>query len=99
MNRLFYIILLGLSLAFPVCGLPTTHVNAYKTIGISQIVEHPALDAVRWGLLESLKKEGFVPGENLLVYYENAQGNLVTATQIASKLLSIPLDIIIAIST
>lgn len=70
-----------------------------KLIGISQIVEHPALNAVRSGLLEALKEEGFVEGENLTVYYENAQGNMVTATQIATKLLSTPLEVIVGIST
>ena len=30
-----------------------------KRIGISQIVEHPALDAVRQSMLDSLKEEGF----------------------------------------
>lgn len=76
-----------------------SHAAANKTIGISQIVEHPALDAVREGLLEQLKSEGYVAGQNLTVLNENAQGSVVTATQIANKLLSQPLDVGVAIST
>lgn len=70
-----------------------------KTIGISQIVEHPALDAVRAGLLKSLKHQGFEEGKNLTVLYENAQGNVVTSTQIASKLLGSSADVLVGIST
>src|SRR5665213_2058681 len=72
---------------------------AIKAIGISQIVQHPALDAVHKKLLEALKEEGFVEGKNLKVMYENAQGNLVTSTQVATKLVSNPLDVIVGIST
>ena len=70
-----------------------------KHIGISQIVEHPALDAVRQEMLNALKKEGFEPGKNLKIVYENAQGNMVTATQIASKLIHTNLDLVVGIST
>lgn len=73
--------------------------NPHKTIGITQIVEHPALDAVRAGVLEALQGQGFEEGKNLTVIYDNAQGNMVTATQVADKFLSMPLDVIVAIST
>jgi len=68
-------------------------------IGISQIVEHPALDAVRLGMLAALKEAGYGAGENLNVHYENAQGNMATATQIATQLVSEPLDVLVGIST
>ncbi len=73
--------------------------NAVKTIGITQIVEHPALNEVRQGLLEALKEKGYVEGKNLKVIYENAQGNVAVSSQIASKLLSDNLDAAVAIST
>lgn len=68
-------------------------------IAISQIVEHPALDAVRLSMLKALDNEGFTSGKNLTVLYENAQGNMITSTQIASKILSSPIDLAIGIST
>lgn len=83
------------SAAFAEGGLPTE----VKTIGISQIVEHPALDEVRHGMLDALKGEGFEEGKNLEVEYENAQGNIGTSSQIANKLLSARLDLAVAIST
>lgn len=70
-----------------------------KTIGISQIVEHPALDAVRKSMLAALKDQGYEAGKNLKVIYDNAQGNIVTSTQIANKLISSNVDLAVGIST
>lgn len=70
-----------------------------KTIGITQIVDHPSLNAIRKGILEGLSKEGFVEGKNLTVIFENAQGNPAVAAQIARKFASLPLDAIVPIST
>lgn len=70
-----------------------------KTLGISQIVQHPALDAVREGMLAYLKEEGYIEGTNLTIFYENAQGNISTSAQIASKLISSTIDVGVAIST
>lgn len=71
----------------------------HKTIGITQIVEHPSLNAIREGIVEELKKEGFNEGKNLTLIYENAQGNPTIAAQIAQKFASLPLDAVIPIST
>lgn len=67
-------------------------------VGISQIVEHSALDQEREGMLEVLQNaEGL--NEKIKIVYENAQGNLATASQIASKLISLKPKVIVAIST
>ncbi len=73
--------------------------TAAKTIAITQIVEHPALDEVREGIKKSLKEHGFEEGNNLTILYGNAQGNIALSSQIATKLLSQNLDVGIAIST
>ncbi len=73
--------------------------NTEKTVGITQIVEHPALDAVRLGIIAGLKTAGFEEGRNLKIVFENAQGNIGTASQIALKLLSIQPDVCVGIST
>jgi putative ABC transport system substrate-binding protein len=69
------------------------------TVAITQIVEHPSLDAVREGVLEVLKKKGYIEAKNLKIIYENAQGNVTTAAQIAKRLVGLSPDIIVAIST
>ncbi len=72
---------------------------AEKTIGITQIVDHPSLNAIREGILEELSHQGFVQGRNLTVIFENAQGNPTVAAQIAQKFASMPLDAVVPITT
>ncbi len=71
----------------------------FKTLAITQIVSHPALDAVRDGVLEGLAKEGFIEGKNLTVLQGNAQGNISLAAQIAQKFVGQEPDAIMAIAT
>lgn len=70
-----------------------------KKVAITAIVEHPALDAVRKGALESLAAEGYKEGENLSVNFQSAQGNTATAGQIAKQFVADKPDAIIAIAT
>ena len=56
-----------------------------KTVAITQIVEHPALDAVYQGVRDELAEEGYKDGENLRIMHESAQGNAAIASQIARK--------------
>ena len=59
-----------------------------KTVAVTAIVEHPALDAARDGIREALAEAGWKEGENLAFSYESAQGNPATAAQIARKLVA-----------
>lgn len=70
-----------------------------KKLAITAIVEHPALDAVRDGIIEQLEEEGFSQGKNLIVDYKSAQGSPATAKQIADKFVSDRPDVIVGIAT
>lgn len=70
-----------------------------KFVAITAIVEHPALDAVRDGVIKQLAKEGFTEGKNLKVKYQSAQGNTGTAAQIARQFIGEKPDAIVAIGT
>lgn len=72
---------------------------ADKTVAVTAIVEHPALDAVRDGVKEELKASGFDAGKNLKFEYQSAQGNTGTAAQIARKYAGDRPDVIVAIAT
>ncbi|MEC4720003.1 ABC transporter substrate-binding protein [Noviherbaspirillum sp. CPCC 100848] len=72
---------------------------ADKTVAVTAIVEHPALDAVRDGVKEELKASGFEAGKNLKFEYQSAQGNTGTAAQIARKYAGDRPDVIVAIAT
>ncbi|NLO89235.1 MAG: ABC transporter substrate-binding protein [Clostridia bacterium] len=68
-------------------------------IGITQIVEHAALDAAREGFIDALKEEGYEEGKNVVYYIENAQNDKSNAMTIAQKFVSDKVDLILAIST
>ncbi|MEA5467795.1 ABC transporter substrate-binding protein [Spirulina sp. 06S082] len=70
-----------------------------KFVAITQIVEHPALDATRDGVKDELAEAGLKEGENLKWQWESAQGNPSTAAQIASKFVGDRPDVIVAIAT
>ncbi|QCO15942.1 ABC transporter substrate-binding protein [Azospirillum brasilense] len=70
-----------------------------KTVAITAIVEHPALDATRDGVVEALKAAGYTPGDTLKVEYQSAQGNPATAAQIARQFAGARPDVIVPIST
>ncbi|AZR94841.1 ABC transporter substrate-binding protein [Bordetella trematum] len=70
-----------------------------KSVAVTAIVEHPALDAVRDGVKEGLKQSGFTVDKNLKWQYQSAQGNTGTAAQIARKFVGDNPDAIVAIAT
>ena len=78
-------------------GLTTLSVAAEKEIkvGITQIVEHPSLDAARKGVEKALKEKG----KNIKIEYQSAQGDFGTAQLIAKSYASSKKDVIVAIST
>lgn len=70
-----------------------------KTVKITSIVEHPALDAVRDGVIDELAARGFKQGETLDVEFQSAQGDVGIAGQIAKKFVGDAPDAIVAIAT
>lgn len=67
-------------------------------VGLSQITSHPSLDKVQQGMLDALNAEGYGEGQ-LVLYSENAQGNLALNVQIAQKLVSKKPHAVVAIGT
>lgn len=69
--------------------------KTYK-IGITQIVTHPALDAVAEGFKQGLADKGF---KNVTYDVQNAEGEISNASTIASKFASENLNLVLAIAT
>ncbi|MFC1899171.1 ABC transporter substrate-binding protein [Chloroflexota bacterium] len=89
------VLVMGLTLALTIgCGAGST-----LKIGISQIVTHPALDATREGIIDALAEEGYVDGENIMIDYQNSEGDMNLVASIAQKFVSDKYDAIIAIAT
>ncbi|MBQ9494157.1 MAG: ABC transporter substrate-binding protein [Treponema sp.] len=68
-------------------------------IGIVQLVEHAALDAAYHGFVDGLAEAGYVDGQNIVIDYENAQGEQANCVTIAQKLVNDRSDLILAIAT
>jgi putative ABC transport system substrate-binding protein len=73
--------------------------DTLKKVAITQIVAHPTLDKVRSGIIDGLKEANFINNQSIKIDYQNANGNIVLANQIAKKFVSENSDIIIAITT
>lgn len=69
------------------------------TIGITQIVEHPALDSARQGFIDAMTDAGYVEGEDVVYDIANAQNDKSNALTIAQKFANDKVDLIFAIAT
>lgn len=79
--------------------VPFAQAADMKSVAVTAIVDHPALDAARKGVEDELKAAGFVAGKNLKYQYQSAQGNAATAGQIARKFVGDKPDVVVAIAT
>ncbi|HXF90584.1 MAG TPA: ABC transporter substrate-binding protein [Candidatus Nitrosotenuis sp.] len=93
MKHLHYLLMTLISM------VTTAWAEALPVVAITQIVEHGALDTEREGIIEALRQAGYVPGHNVKVIYQNAQGSVVTSSQIAQQLLSQRPKVMVALST
>src|SRR5882724_6530541 len=81
----------GLAAVVPAAAQSPAAGRTYR-IGFSQLVDHPALNATRQGFIDGLKSAGFEIGKNLVFEYQNAQGDVGTARNIAEKFLASGVD-------
>ncbi|ASW09458.1 ABC transporter permease (plasmid) [Rhizobium sp. 11515TR] len=77
----------------------TVTTAANKTVALTYIVEHPAIDAARKGIVDALADAGFVDGKTVTLDIASAQGSMLTQTQIAKTFAGKSPDVIVAIST
>lgn len=82
------------------CGTKSTSSgDSVYRIGVSQLVEHAALDASYQGFVDALKEAGYVDGENIKFDYQNAQNDMANTNTIATKLVNDGNDLILGIGT
>ncbi|HEY8541817.1 MAG TPA: ABC transporter substrate-binding protein [Pseudothermotoga sp.] len=68
-------------------------------VGITQIVDHPALNAVFDGIVKALEDSGFKVGQDVIIDRQNAQGSMQNAVTIAKKFATEKVDFVVAIAT
>ncbi|HAJ33740.1 MAG TPA: sugar ABC transporter substrate-binding protein [Candidatus Atribacteria bacterium] len=100
LNLIKTISILLLAIALMIIGGVSSLAGAQPlVIGVTQIVEHPALDAARDGFIAALEEAGLKEGEDVIYDLQNAQGDFNNAISIAQKFKDDKVDIIFAIAT
>lgn len=69
------------------------------TVGINQLVQHPALDAATTGFQQALIDGGYVEGETVEFDVQNANGEQATAVTIAQSFADGGHDLVLAVAT
>ncbi len=77
------------------CDMPTEDDGKY-TVGVCQLVQHPALDAATQGFIDTLKAEF---GDNVEILNENASNDTNACTTIVTNFVSKKVDLIMANAT
>ncbi|SDD42457.1 putative ABC transport system substrate-binding protein [Paenibacillus sp. UNCCL117] len=105
-------LLIAVPLVLAACGTKPTESTGGSTggsapagdkkvvkVGISQIVEHPSLNATREGFLAALKDGGYIDKDTMQLDYQNAQGDSTTNLTIGQKFAADKKDLVFAIAT
>lgn len=87
-----------LGVALPLAGVCAAKEKVFK-IGMTQIVTHPALDAMRAGFIKTMAEKGFVEGKNVEYDFLNPEGDMSVGKTIADKFVSEPKDLIVTLTT
>jgi len=89
-------LLLALLVGIAAAGFAAGTVEGTTSVGISKIVAHPALDAVEQGIQDELAELGYT---DISYDLQSANGDLSTASQIASKFKADGVDVAVGIAT
>ncbi|MBY5034801.1 ABC transporter substrate-binding protein [Streptococcus gallolyticus] len=87
----------GLALVACSSGEKKADSNSVK-VGILQYMEHDSLSAARKGFVAELEKAGYKEGDNLILDYQNAQGDQANLQTISEQLVG-DNDMVLAIAT
>ncbi len=68
-------------------------------IGISQFVEHGALDSAREGFIEALAEKGYKDGDKIKIDLQNAQADMTNTQTIAQSFVADKKDLLLGIAT
>jgi putative ABC transport system substrate-binding protein len=82
-------------------GFASSLANAedVKTVTLTYIVDHPAINAARDGIVDALGDAGYLNGKTMKLIVQSAQGSMPTQLQIARQFAGEKPDLMVAIST
>ncbi|MEK6409624.1 MAG: ABC transporter substrate-binding protein [Acidobacteriota bacterium] len=78
---------------------PNRNGDKRPIVAITQIATHPALDEVRAGLVEGLKRRGYEDGKTVTIVFKNANGDPSLTLPIAEEFARQSPAVIVPIST
>lgn len=104
MKRMYALIaalVIFLGAAFFITQKKTTQTTEKKvpTVGILQLMTHPALNQIHHGIIAGLKEYGYVPGKNIKIEFENAQGDQSNLKTMSTKFINEKVDLVAGIAT
>lgn len=70
-----------------------------KKIGVVSLVEHTSLNIIKDSIMDELKNLGYVNGENCIIKFKNAQGDMSSLPTIMQNMKNDRVDVLIAITT
>lgn len=68
-------------------------------VGLVQYADHPSLDAISKGIIDTLVENNYIDGENITLDFQNGQGDEGNLNTIANRFVSNDADLMIAIAT
>mgnify|MGYP005986369201 FL=1 len=77
----------------------TTSNQKQYTVGVLQLMSHPALDQIYEGIKEGLAEEGLKEGENLTINFQNGQGDQSKLNTMSQQLVQDKSEVLIGIAT
>lgn len=92
------IVSLVLFLMLSLCSL-SAFAEDKPVIGIIQLMEHVALSAAREGFIAALKDSGYEDSVNIVIDYQNGQGEASNLSTIAERFVGEKADLVLAIAT
>ena len=98
-NKLAMILILLLLAGCTSAVVPEPADDNTVRIGILQMMTHGSLDEARQGFLDGLDEAGYVEGKNLIIDFQNPEGDQSNMATMADHLIAEDLDLILAIAT
>lgn len=103
MKKLIAVITLlaGIVVFYTVSDKPASPVSSNDNphVGLLQLVSHPSLDQISRGVVDSLEGEGYIDGQNMVLDFQNAQGDQNNLNTMSNRFVSNNADVMIGIAT
>lgn len=69
------------------------------TVGILQLMSHPALDQIHKGIIAGLKEEGYTKGKNVKIDFQNAEADQSNLKSMSERFVNEKADAMVGIAT